>query len=263
MGLSGDVPPPVLMAQSRGRESLAETMKKAAASFGQSDYTAAIALWTQVITSNPGIRMMNEALVNRAKAYLIVGQPLLALSDLEASRYQPNETKALAELWLLQGSALLQNKQYALAIAAFAKAEKLQPPNPMLMANRSVAYQSLGNMAAARADLLAAISLQPNLSNYFNLAVLERLNGNYASCYKLLSEIIGKPTLAELFGLLGDEISSSSLDSYEVKHTRWTHWIQRRRFQRLLLAHAAGHVGPHVPVAVLLSILPIIPLLCV
>lgn len=192
MGLRGDVPPPVLMAQSRGRESLAETMKKAAASFGQSDYTAAIALWTQVITSNPGIRMMNEALVNRAKAYLIVGQPQLALSDLEASRYQPNETKALAELWLLQGSALLQNKQYALAIAAFAKAEKLQPPNPMLMANRSVAYQSLGNMAAARADLLAAISLQPNLSNYFNLAVLERLNGNYASCYKLLSEIIGK-----------------------------------------------------------------------
>ena len=80
-----------------------------------------------------------------------------------------------------------------------------------------------------------------------------------------LSEIIeihGRPTLAELFGLIGDEISPSSLGSYEVKHTL----IQRRRFQRLLLAHAARHVGPHVPVAVLLPILPTLPtspLLCV
>ncbi len=188
----GDGRHPLLVAQRGGGGSLAETMRKAATSFGQSDYTAAIALWTQVITSSPGIGLLNEALINRAKAYLIVGQPLLALSDLDATRYQPNETKALADLWLLKGSALLQNKQYPEAIAAFGNAEKLQPPNPMLLANRSVAYQSLGNMAAARADLLAAIRLQPNLSNYFNLAVMERLSGNYASCQKLLSEIIAK-----------------------------------------------------------------------
>jgi Flp pilus assembly protein TadD len=61
-----------------------------------------------------------------------------------------------------------------------------------LLANRSVAYQALGKMTAARADLMAAIRLQPNLSNLFNLAVLERLSGNFASCQKLLSEIISK-----------------------------------------------------------------------
>lgn len=190
--LSGPVGASLLLAQQKGSGNLTETMKKAAERFSRSDYTSAIALWTQVITSNPAIGLLNEALVNRAKAYLIVGQPLLALADLEANRYQPKETRALAELWLLKGSALLQNKQYSEAIAAFANAEKLQPPNPMLLANRSVAYQSLGNMAAARTDLMAAIRLQPNLSNYFNLAVLERLSGNYASCYKLLSEIIAK-----------------------------------------------------------------------
>ena len=199
LGLEGRGRPPVTsegraawLAQSRGTAPLAETMKRAATLFGQSDYTAAIALWTQVITSNPPTAVLNEALINRSKAYLILGQPSLALLDLQACRFAPTQTAALAELWLLQGSALLQNKQYAQAVSAFNTAEKLQPANPVLLANRSVAYQSLGNMAAARADLQAAIRLQPNLSNYFNLAVLERLTANYASCYKLLSEIISK-----------------------------------------------------------------------
>lgn len=184
--------PAAWLAQSAGASSLTEAMKRAATLFGQADYTAAIALWTQVITSNPPTAVLNEALINRSKAYLILGQPSLALLDLQACRFAPNQTTALAELWLLQGSALLQNKQYAQAVSAFNTAEKLQPPNPVLLANRSVAHQSLGNMAAARADLQAAIRLQPNLSNYFNLAVLERLTANYASCYKLLSEIISK-----------------------------------------------------------------------
>jgi|GEM_PF-2670290 len=190
-------PPPsgrisTLLAQSKSSGNATELMKKAAASFHQSNYTAAIAVWTQVITSNPTPAVFNEALINRAKAFLIVGQPSLALADLNTARYQPNETRALGELWLLRGSALLQNKQYAEAIAAFGTAEKLQPANPMLLANRSVAHQSSGNMAAARADLQAAIRLQPNLSNYFNLAVLERLSGNFKNCRDLLSEIIAK-----------------------------------------------------------------------
>lgn len=180
------------LAQSRGGADRNDAMARAAALFSRGDYPGAIALWTEVLSANPSSRLRHQALISRSKAYLIVGQPLLALADLDACRFQPNETQALAELWLLKGSALLQNKQYSEAVAAFAQAEKLQPANPVLLSNRAVAYQSMGNLAAARADLQAAIRLQPNLSNYFNLAVLERQSGNAASCYNLLSQIIAR-----------------------------------------------------------------------
>lgn len=167
-------------------------MDQAALLFGKADYSAAIALWTQVILARPDISLVNEALINRSKAYLVIGQPALALADLEACRYQLKDVGALADLWLLKGSAYLQNKQYSEAIAAFGQSERLRPGNPILYSNRSVAYQSVGKIAEAKADIASAIKLQPSFSSYFNLAVLERLSGNHRACYGLLSQMIGQ-----------------------------------------------------------------------
>ena len=178
----------------------ADLMAQAAAQFNRADYPAAIALWTQVLMMNPPQAIANEALVNRAKAYLVVGQPALALADLAATRYQPTQLAALADLWLLKGSAHLQNKEYNQAITSFGQSERLRPSNPILHANRSVAYQSLGRIAEAKADITAAIRLQPSFSNYFNLAVLERLSGRPRECHDLLTQIISKSQpYAQLF----------------------------------------------------------------
>lgn len=190
--------PSWLLAQSAAPR--ADLMDRAAAAFLKADYTEAIALWSQVISSRASQKLINQALENRAKAYLIIGQPALALVDLEACRYDPSQVRKLADLWLLKGSALLQNKQYREAIAAFAESQRLQPATSILLANRSVAYQSLGDIAAARTDLIAAIKLQPSLSNYFNFAVLERQAGNHQSCYDILSQIITRSEpYAQLF----------------------------------------------------------------
>lgn len=188
------------IAQSQAGPAAAGLMDQAAAAFTRADYPAAIAAWTQVIMARPAVPIANEALMNRSKAYLVVGQPALALADLDAVRYQPKDVAALAEVWLLRGSTYLQSKQYAEAIAAFAQSERLQSRNPILLANRSVAYQSLGRLAEAKADITAAIKLQPSFSNYFNLAVLERLSGNPQGCYGLLTQMIGQSQpYAQLF----------------------------------------------------------------
>lgn len=171
-------------------KALAPLMEQALVSFAKADYPAAIALWSQVIMANPPAPMRNEALVNRSKAYLIIGQPSLALADLAACQYQPSQVSALAELWLLKGSAHLQNKQYSEAIAAFAQSERLRPGNPILYSNRSVAYQALGKLTNAKMDILQAIKLQPTFSNYYNLAVLQNLSGNPQACFDLLSQMI-------------------------------------------------------------------------
>jgi tetratricopeptide (TPR) repeat protein len=170
----------------------AELMAQALTFFNAAEYQAAIALWSQVIMANPPEAIRNEALINRSKSYLVISQPALALADLDACNIPVNQTNNLANLWLLKGTALLQLQRYADSIKAFNDVERLQKRNPLLYSNRSVAYQSLGKLQEARADLLVSIALDPKLSNYYNLAVLERYSGNYMVCYKLLSEIIQK-----------------------------------------------------------------------
>ena len=181
--------PPALLISA---DSTAQWMEQAAGQFAKGDYPAAIALWTQVILAEPPLALRNEALINRSKAYLVISQPALALADLEACSFAPNQVGDLANLWLLKGTSLLQLQRYADAIQAFNTAERLQKNNPLLYANRSVAYQSLGRLNEARADLQASIKLDPKLSTYYNLAVLERVSGNYRVCYGLLDQIIQK-----------------------------------------------------------------------
>jgi Flp pilus assembly protein TadD len=168
----------------------AELMDQASVSFAKGDFPEAIALWTQIIINTSSVSILNEALINRSKAYLVIGQPSLALSDLSACQYKPSQVSELADLWLLKGSAHLQNKQYSEAISAFAQSERLRPGNSILYSNRSVAYQALGKLVEAKSDITAAIKLEPNFSNYFNLAILQKLSGNPQACFDLLSQMI-------------------------------------------------------------------------
>lgn len=187
---------PLLISASANRE----WMEQAHDRFQTGDFAAAIALWTQVIMANPSVEMKNQALINRAKAYLIIAQPGLALLDLEACSFAPVQVSEWANLWLLKGTSLLQMKRYNDSIQAFNTAERVQKRNPLLYANRAVAYQSLGKLSQARSDLLASIALHPNLASYYNLAVLERYSGNSKACTELLDQIIQKsPSYAQAY----------------------------------------------------------------
>ena len=176
--------------QSPAGKTPAALMDQASASFAKGDFPEAIALWTQIITNNSSVPLLNEALINRSKAYLVIGQPSLALADLSACQYKPSQVSELADLLLLKGSARLQNKQYTEAIVDFKQSERLRPGNSILYSNRSVAYQALGKLAEEKSDITAAIKLDPSFSNYFNLAILQKLSGNPQACFDLLSQMI-------------------------------------------------------------------------
>jgi tetratricopeptide (TPR) repeat protein len=169
-----------------------QLLSQAAAQFNAAEYQAAIAIWSRVVDAAPNQDARNQALIGRAKSYLVLSQPALALADLALCQYEPNQSASLGELFLLTGVSRLQLKQYDEAIKAFSRAEKLIPNVASLYSNRAVAYQSTGNMSAARADFQKSLTLQQTMSTYYNLAVLERLSGNYAACINILSQIISK-----------------------------------------------------------------------
>lgn len=201
---------PLLISASADRE----WMEQAHDRFQSGDFAGAIALWTQVIMANPSVDIKNQALINRAKAYLVIAQPGLALLDLEASNFAPAQVSELANLWLLKGTSLLQAGRYTDSIQAFNTAERLQKRNPLLYANRAVAYQSLGKLNQARSDLLASIALDPKLASYYNLAVLERYSGNSKACTELLDQIIQKsPGYAQAYLQRG--LCAASLGRHE------------------------------------------------
>ena len=177
-----------------------QLLNQAAEQFSKGDYPAAIAIWTRIIDAVPTGDARNQALNGRAKSYLILSQPGLALIDLQKSDYDVKETAKLGELWLLTGITRLQLKQYAESILAFNRAEKLLPADASLYSNRAVAFQSSGNLAAARNDLLKSLSLKQTMSTYYNLAVLERVSGNYVTCNKILTQIIAtQPSYAQVY----------------------------------------------------------------
>lgn len=203
-------PPPRWISASPSSDWMAQALDL----FQKGDFAAAIALWTQVIMANPAADLKNQALINRAKAYLVISQPGLALLDLEACNFAPIQVAELANLWLLKGTSLLQAGRYNDSIQAFNTAERLQKGNPLLHANRAVAYQSLGKLSQARSDLLASIALDPKLASYYNLAVLERYSGNNKACYLLLDQIIQKsPNYAQAYLQRG--LCAASLGRHE------------------------------------------------
>jgi tetratricopeptide (TPR) repeat protein len=167
-----------------GNRNLAEA---AAASFNAGQYNEAIAGWTNMINKGDQVKV---ALLNRAKAYLVIQQPLLAIDDLDKLKKTAgrNEKSTLLVLQAVAYSSLGQ-KEYSLK--AFNEAEALDN-NPYVYINRATVYQDLGNLDGARKDIQKAISMQPTRANYFNLAVLERKSGNYKPCVEILTTILGQ-----------------------------------------------------------------------
>ena len=169
---------------STGNRSMAET---AAASFNAGQYNEAIAGWTNMINKGDQVKV---ALLNRAKAYLVINQPLLAIDDLDKLEKTAgrNEKSTLLVLKAVAYSSLGQKEN---SLKAFNEAEALDR-NPYVYINRATVYQDLGNLDEARKDIQKAISMQPTRANYFNLAVLERKSGNYKPCVEILTTILSQ-----------------------------------------------------------------------
>jgi tetratricopeptide (TPR) repeat protein len=157
----------------------------AARKFEEGNYNEAIASWTTMIGKgfNP-----NEAMLNRAKAYIVIKQPLLAIADLENLEKSAKRTEK-STLLVLKAVANndLGNKKESLRL--FKEAEATDQ-NPYVYINRASLYQEMGDLAGARKDIEKAIAFQPTRANYFNLAVLERRTGNYTECINILTSIL-------------------------------------------------------------------------
>lgn len=164
----------------------AENLEATAASnFEAGNYNEAIAYWTIMIAKglNSGV-----ARLNRAKAYIVIKQPLLAIADLESleKSAKRNEKSNLMVLLAVAHGSLGNNKE---SIRFFNEAEALDQ-NPYVFINRASIYQQVGNLAGARKDIEKAIAIQPSRANYFNLAVLELRLGKYDECITVLTNIL-------------------------------------------------------------------------
>jgi len=163
----------------------AELADNAAKSFDAGNYNEAIASWTSMIAK--GLNT-NEAMLNRAKAYIVIRQPLLAIADLDILERSAKRADK-STLLVLKAVAYNELGNRNESIRLFKEAEAIDQ-NPYVYINRASLYQELGDLASARKDLAKAIAIQPTRANYFNLAVLERRSGNYAECNNILTSIL-------------------------------------------------------------------------
>jgi tetratricopeptide (TPR) repeat protein len=164
-------------------------MEGAAASFNSGNYNEAIATWTSLIAK---AGQAKDALLNRAKAYLVIRQPLLAVADLEKlEKTAGRNEKSMVLMLKAVAYSDLGNKEEALRF--FAEAEAIDQ-NPYVYINRASVYQSMGNLEAARSDIQKAVFIQPTRANFFNLAVLERRSGNFSICADILTKILNGDT---------------------------------------------------------------------
>ncbi len=158
------------------------------------DYTSAVSLLTQALNLSPPRELTNQILLNRSKIYLVISQPRLSLDDLKLIEYAPSQALESANLWLLRGSAYLLLKDYSSALSALSEAHRTQPNNPMILSNRAVAYRGTGQLELAKQDIEAAIRIQPNQVNYYNLSVVLYQLKDYKSCISILADLIKKST---------------------------------------------------------------------
>lgn len=172
--------------------SAAQELENAYAKYEEGEYQDAIASFGRVILGslNASQEERNEALLGRAKLFLVISQPELSLSDLGLVKYPRASFQKNAELNLVKGVAFIQAKQYSKAIDSLRLAEKVLDSNAMLLSNRAVAYQSLGKYDLARKDLEASLRLERAEATLYNLAVLEKLDKNYQRCVSILSTLI-------------------------------------------------------------------------
>ena len=163
----------------------AELSLTAAKSFEAGNYNEAIASWTTMIAKgiNP-----SEALLNRAKTYIVIKQPLLAIADLERLQRSAKDTeKSILLVLKAVANNDLGNRKESLRL--YKEAEGIDK-NPYVYINRASLYQEMGDLSGARKDIEKAIAIQPTRANYFNLAVLERRSGNFTECINILTSIL-------------------------------------------------------------------------
>lgn len=119
------------------------------------DYSAAI-------ESNPGLA---EAYANRGVLYSVYLRDFKnGLADLtKATTLEPR--KPLYQLHL--GAALLKNRDYWKAIAAFNRALELEAPKARVLVRRAEAHYGLGNRTKAFKDIDAALKEDPRSSDAY------------------------------------------------------------------------------------------------
>jgi tetratricopeptide (TPR) repeat protein len=196
-------------------QSIPKLLDQASQKALQQDYTSSVALLTQALNLSPSRDLTSQILLDRAKIYMMLAQPRLALGDLNSIAYSPSQASELASLWLLRGSAYILIKDYANALTALNAAQKLDSNNPMILSNRAVAYRAMGNLDLAKQDIQAAIKLQPNQINYYTLAVLLYQSKDYRGCFSLVSDLLKQSTpYAALFYQRG--LCSSSLGNNDL-----------------------------------------------
>jgi lipoprotein NlpI len=172
-------------------------------------------LLTQALNLSPSRDLTSQILIDRAKIYMMLAQPRLALGDLNSIAYSPSQIPELASLWLLRGSAYILIKDYVNAISALNTAQKLDSINPMVLSNRAVAHRAIGRLDLAKQDIQMAIKLQPNQINYYTLSVLLYQSKDYRGCFSLVSDLLKQSTpYAALFYQRG--LCSSSLGNNDL-----------------------------------------------
>ena len=203
--------PVFLLSQSNYRSDYRSAVK----AFQSNSFPEAISLFSRVISSpSANRRFLNQSLIGRSQAFLVIGQPALAISDLKNVQYPTSETQNIGSKELILGVAYIQIKQYQLALNHSSLAIKYLPADESAYSNRAVAYQSLGNYDAAAMDIEKALQINPTPATVFNLAVLEKDRKNYKRCYFLLSEI-EKQQAAYADVYLQRGLCAKSMNQYE------------------------------------------------
>jgi tetratricopeptide (TPR) repeat protein len=167
--------------------------------FAAGAINGAIQIWSGLIAAN---RDLEPCLYNRAQAYLILAQLPLAQLDLDRlvilQRQRPSSST-----FLLRGILNNELGNPNQALADFERALKIDA-NPLVYANRALAYQRMGQLDRAEADLQLAVRQDPSASNLHNLAVVQRQLGRPEACINNASLVIrAKPTFAPAYTVRG------------------------------------------------------------
>ena len=195
-------------------QSINSQMQEGVALFTRGSYSDAISIFSRIISSELSTRAQkNNALLARAQAFIVMGQPALAVSDLNNSNFSVGDREKLSNKHLIKGVAFIQLKNYNAAVIELSKSINIVPTESSAYANRAVAYQSLGNLDLATNDFNRALEINPIPSTIYNLAVLEKLKDNYSNCYLLLEKLVdAKAIYSDVYfqkglcaQLLGDE----------------------------------------------------------
>ena len=167
--------------------------------FAAGAINGAIQIWSSLIAEN---RDLEACLYNRAQAYLILAQLPLAQLDLDRLVILQRQRPTSAT-FLLRGILNNELGNPTQALGDFDRALKIDA-NPLVYANRALAYQRKGQLDRAEADLLLAVQQDASASNLHNLAVLQRQRGQPETCMSNASLVIrAKPTFAPAYTVRG------------------------------------------------------------